>query len=545
MSKVDESELLLEIASINDYIENFELERKSGTKALKKKFHKEAVEGRNAYIKEKLELYEEYKRTVLVELENRSNVLLPLNKNESYNERKETLGKLQELLMYKNPNVSNNFKLGFYELIYAIKEETSFVELNEILDRFMDIFNNMGIKLTSKDFSYTMFTEEYFRTYLNTTEEAKRKEKFEKVYWECPKLVLEIRQNLLSILKKYEKNINEYAKKRETELVRENDVDLANIEEVYNLSRKSLEEDLNSDEYNILEDFLQGQHSINDYLKDSSTRTKIYDSFLSNGTYQDLSVEDKLKYKETMFDLYKALCVLKKYYKYEYIITDLIEKYKNRANVKSTFGNIEKEVDKDNKEREKLNKEYLKSCGIGFLAKENPDKQSLTKVKMNEIFDKTMTDFTTYDEAKISMNLDKSIKEGSNVHELFNVALSSYSYLARAFAEIYKEEPKYDLKQEVSDYIDFIYDPSANFLDGIFAFNNLDITETISNKYHLLGINITKEKMGKEEMDALLNDVSLINLIQNIENNTMSMENIKFICDVNKIKPINVEENLI
>ena len=74
--------------------------------------------------------------------------------------------------------------------------------------------------------------------------------------------------------------------------------------------------------------------------------------------------------------------------------------------------------------------------------------------------------------------LDKSIKEGANVHELFNVALSSYSYLARAFAEIYKEEPKYDLKQEVSDYIDFIYDPSANFLDGIFAFITPVITST-------------------------------------------------------------------
>ena len=110
---------------------------------------------------------------------------------------------------------------------------------------------------------------------------------------------------------------------------------------------------------------------------------------------------------------------------------------------------------------------------------------------MNEIFDKIMTDFTTYDEAKISMNLDQKIKEGSNVHELFNVALSSYSYLARAFAEIYKEEPNYDLKEEVANYIDFIYDPSANFLDGIFAFNNLDITETISNKYHMLGINVT------------------------------------------------------
>ena len=84
MSKVDESNLLLEIESINDYIDNFELERKSGTKALKQKFHKEAVEGRNAYVKEKIALYEEYKRILLVELENRTNILLPLNKNSNY-----------------------------------------------------------------------------------------------------------------------------------------------------------------------------------------------------------------------------------------------------------------------------------------------------------------------------------------------------------------------------------------------------------------------------------------------------------------------------
>ena len=75
MSRVDESNLLLEIESINDYIDNFELERKSGTKALKKKFHKEAVEGRNAYVKDKIDLYEEYNRILLVELENRVNVL--------------------------------------------------------------------------------------------------------------------------------------------------------------------------------------------------------------------------------------------------------------------------------------------------------------------------------------------------------------------------------------------------------------------------------------------------------------------------------------
>lgn len=545
MSKVDESDLVLEIASINDYIDNFELERKSGTKALKKKFHKEAVEGRNAYIKDKIDLYESNKRMVLLELENRCNVLLPLNKNESYKERKEKLDELQSLLIYKNPYISNNFKLGFYNLIYAIKEDTSLTELNDILDKYVAIFNKMSVVLTENDFSYTMHTKDYFDTYFSTTEEANRKEKFEKVYWECPKLVLEIRQSLLSILKKYEKNIDAYTKVREVELLKENDVDLNNVEEVYKLTRKSLEEDMQCDEYNILNDFLQGTHSITDYLKDSAVRTKVYDSFVVEGTYQDLSVEAKLKFNENIMDLYNTLNILKKYYKYEYIITDLIAKYNDRANVKGSFGNVEKELDKDNKEREKLNKEYLKSCGIGLFAKESVDKQNLAKVKMNELFDKTITDFNAYDEAKISMDLDKHLKEGANVHEMLMVALSSFSYLVRALTEINKENPEFDLEKEVKDYIDFVYDPNASFLDGIFVFNNLDIAEAINKKYHLLGINITKEKIDKEVIDSLLSDVSVICLIQCIENNPLSMENIKFICDFNKIKPFNIEENLI
>ena len=545
MSKVDESNLLLEIESINDYIDNFELERKSGTKALKKKFHKEAVEGRNAYVKEKIDLYEEYKRRLLVELENRTNILLPSNKTDNYNERKEKLRVIRELLIFKNPLISNNFKLGFYRLIYAIKDDTSFAELNEIIDQFIAIFKGMGVKLSANDFDYTMFTEAYFDVYFSTNVENQRKEQFEKIYWECPKLVVEIRQNMLKILKKYEKNINNYTKVRESELVKETEVDLANAEEVYALARKSLEEDINSDEYTILDDFIKGTHNVNDYLKDSNTRIKIYDSFVNNGTYQDLSVDDKLKFKDNIFDLYNTLNILKKYYKYEPIITDLIAKYNNRANVKGTFGNLEKEVDKNDKEREKLNKEYEKSCGKGLLAKEDPSKQSVIKVKSNELFDKILTDLASYDEAKISMDMDKNLKEGANVHDLFVMALASYSYLVKSLTEINAENPKFDLESEVEEYIDFVYDPSGKFLDGIFAFNNLDVPEAISNKYRLLGINISVEKLEKDAMDSLLNDVSFINLIQHIENNSITMENNKFICEVNKIKPIDLDANLI
>ena len=115
------------------------------------------------------------------------------------------------------------------------------------------------------------------------------------------------------------------------------------------------------------------------------------------------------------------------------------------------------------------------------------------------------------------------------------------SYLDRALKEINKEELNVDIEKEIDDYIDFVYDPNGNFLDGIFVFNKLDITETVSNKYKLLGLNISTEKVSKDGIDSLLNDVSLIYLIQNIENNILSMENIKFICDYNKIKPLDTE----
>ena len=127
---------------------------------------------------------------------------MPLNKNSNFEERKEKLKKLQDLLIYTNKFMSNNFKLGFYDLIYAIKEETSLSELNIILEKFQKSFEVMNVTLTIEDFKYTMFTEDYFNTYFETTDQNTRKKKFEKVYWECPEIVLEIRQNLLTILKK-------------------------------------------------------------------------------------------------------------------------------------------------------------------------------------------------------------------------------------------------------------------------------------------------------------------------------------------------------
>ena len=63
-----------------------------------------------------------------------------------------------------------------------------------------------------------------------------------------------------------------------------------------------------------------------------------------SGCYIDFPISKKIKdfisidkVKEAIKDLYKTLKYLKNYYKYEVIINDLIQKFKDRDNVKGNF----------------------------------------------------------------------------------------------------------------------------------------------------------------------------------------------------------------
>ena len=200
MEKVDKSKIVAEIANINKYIEEFELERKTGTKALKQKFHKNKVAERNIYVKEQIEHLTEYKNKIFEELKRRVNVLLPSNRNEYFTQEENKLESLKDLLIYSNKYMSDNFKIGLYDLTSKLVKNVSFDLLNDTIDKFISSFRAMNINLTIKDFSYTMYLKEYFETYFKTTDEVDRKEKFESIYWECPNLVDEIRSNMFNII---------------------------------------------------------------------------------------------------------------------------------------------------------------------------------------------------------------------------------------------------------------------------------------------------------------------------------------------------------
>ena len=545
MEKVDKSKIVAEIANINKYIEEFELERKTGTKALKQKFHKNKVAERNIYVKEQIEHLTEYKNKIFEELKRRVNVLLPSNRNEYFTQEENKLESLKDLLIYSNKYMSDNFKIGLYDLTSKLVKNVSFDLLNDTIDKFISSFRAMNINLTIKDFSYTMYLKEYFETYFKTTDEVDRKEKFESIYWECPNLVDEIRSNMFNIISRYKKEINIYTTNKLNDLLKENKIELSNLDEIYRLTREKYEDEMESDEYLLLQSFITGQYKIDDYLKGSAVRDKIYNTFVFSGKYDDLPVEEKIKYRDSMKDLYKTLKYLKTYYQYEFIVKDLIDKYLKKDSAKNDYLSAVKDLQADNKEREKINADYIKASGVGLFAKNDENKKTLLKVKMNEAFSKLNEDFGRYNEIKISYNLLDNVRDSSNIHELLMTALTSYNYLVSKIDEMNVENLSYDLEEEIDNYIKFLYDSNGDFIEGIFMSNSESIAEIISNKFKLLNIKIEKEQISKDAIDAILSDIGFINNVQNIENNRLSLENIKFICSINAIEPVKLKEEII
>ena len=161
---------------------------------------------------------------------------------------------------------------------------------------------------------------------------------------------------------------------------------------------------------------------------------------------------------------------------------------------------------------------------------------------MNELFDKICTSIESYNDLKISVNIEKTLNDASSVSDIINIALSSYSYLVKMLTQINEEETEIDIDKEISKYIGFVYDPNGLFTEGVFAFNNLDITTNIYNKFVLSGLKFNSERLKKENIDLLISDVSYINLILCSEDNTLSLENIKYLCDLNKIEPFSLKE---
>lgn len=537
-----------EISINSEHINTFKLELESGTKKMKEKFHKSAVKERNEYVEEQIKKFDKYQVEVYRLLKSRVNSLLPSDKSNHYDSLKKNIEKEKQVIVFNNSNYSIGFKLGIFKLISSIdiNDDVSLNMINNTFLNIIKIFDDASIKLSVSDFTYSMFTEKYMSVFLDNIEKNNRFEEvmkkcFDSIYWECPDIIKQLKLNFWSLLEKYEEKLKIYTDTVSYQLLQKTGYDKSTLIDKYlsNVNKYNLE--VSRDEFYNLESFLSKKKNVLDYLDGSATRVKNLDQFVIDGEFKD--IEDSSKFYDNMVELAHTLSVLKLYYRYEFIIKDIQDKYSKKDANKSVFANKLKEIKTEESKRKKLYNDYLKACGKNLFHKVNEEKIKSNKLAINEEILKLDTLYNELHDLEIVELINKKVNSTDSLYDLFSLSYESYYYLEKMFNEHFKDSDDYSFEEELNKYFDFIYSPYNDFLKKINGFSMVDVSSVITDKYRLLGINVTNDNISVDNLDSFMDSVNYVKFIDDILKGDLSFDDINVIVKFREFEPIEVPDD--
>ena len=515
-----------------DYLEKYQLETSEGTKKYKEKFYKNAVENRNTWVNEHIRGYSNYEEQVLSELKRRMTTLMPDDLNEEFDNRSKVLDDYLEAIICHNDTLDIGFRLKLDFLIASITEGVSLEYLNEVLKKYIDKFKDMGIDLVCDDFNYSVFTKEYMEAYfLNNKEDMLGK--FEKVFFECPNFIHHIKMCLKNIIVKNKITLETILLKKTDEKVQSSfNATNLNLFDDYLNFKDEFKWDYLRDSYNTLQLFL-GEKSIDDYLVDSDIRKKNYTKFYPN--YYELNYENKLKINDIFKDFYNTLEVLNDFYRYKFILDDMVKRYGSKESSKANFDNKLKELTTSDKLRIKLNKDYYDCFVSKLFRKAKPEKGKLIKLQINEEVNKLNNLYDELGDAYFNYLIGDKLNDASSIYEFYELSLHSFAYLKNIFEKQFIEEEDFNLEKEFERFINFIYNPYNQFMIKINALANYDVCKVLTDKFVISGLSITTDDIGVNGIELTTEIVEFIVRCNLIDDCFLDSKKLKFICDVSKL----------
>lgn len=551
MNKELQERIKKEIEINENHINNFPLETNTGTKKLKEKFHRKAVADRNLYIKKELFKFKDYQKETYRQLDDYVKKAFPKDNTQEYNNEKNNLEEILEIIPLIDDKISLEIKLGIAHIFYILSEkaESSLTDINQNIKEFLKILEQANVNITIDNFNYSPFTHKYMDVFLTNIDKDNfddiMQATFKEIYWECPELIMHIKRNLIMIVKRNRQALNLYSNKVTEEKLNQKGLTKETVLKVYQDKVLTLKNKMDKDEFLNLQMFLGKTRNIDDYIEGAPLRSKSFNQLVIKDTYQELSKEEKKVVDIESINLERHLEVLKEYYNYESIIKDLIEKFKKKDEAKTKYDVKLKEIESEEKNREKLYKDYLRAGGIGFLARKNETKMAEIKVRMKEKINQLSKLYEELEELEIDVNVGKYLTDGSSLYDVLITSLSSYLYIENILLEKFKDiDVDFNLSHYIKRYIKFIYNPSADFLHKITALLTYDIAEVISEKYALLGIHLEKEEISQDNIDGIISSVKIVTLINNIMQSNLNIDEMKLICDIKKIDYTLEEETL-
>lgn len=470
------------------------------------------IKNAKAYVKKALLMKQaalEYKKELLKVIHNRYYSLLIKDENEQIKIKESYLKDIKDKLYLLNDNDSYE-KSSLDKMLYDLKKfyKDDLVKANQNIEKTLNKFEVVGVKLESKDFNYKEEVNEYMTLFIKekNVDSVNLKELFDKLYWKCPNILENIYLNFRHLYFKNQKTFDKYYNNK----LKEANLDLLKINNTY----KEYLELQNKDIKKLQDKFLNNELDIKEY--DDNKINKLRDSLIIKSTTEDEENNSIQKLSYTLFEY-------KNYLRFKPVIDEVKKIYNEKNNNKNLTKSILKKINKCEKNIKKANRTFFK----------------LKEEKKRNIIEKNLQElkelYKEYDEDKFKEKIATKLNDDSTILdalELVNSYKINLSYILRSINEEIEDE---EIKKEEEILERFLVYPNNNLINNIAINDDTNVTTIILDKYKLMNINLSSEQLEETNIDIIISTVNKVLISDNLKKNKISYDTISSLCEMNKI----------
>ena len=490
--------------------------------------------------------YENYLENINSEIKRKAVKINSIQQNPKIDELYQQIKEMEKIKLL-DKNITSFEKMDLDEILFVLKRfyKNNLELINENIVKCLEKFKQVGIDLKEEDFNYSIYTKEYMKVLLEEMNNGdinstRVKENFEQIYWKCSEIITHIELNIRSLYLKNEKQIDKYFQDTRKDVLKEFEV--KENEEAYkkfNSLKSRWLKQKDKDSNLILKSFESKKEAPKDYEKIAVQGQ--YKKLLGMD-YDDIEADQIEEFNKNIFRLRDNLFEYKNFLKYKFIYDDILEIYNTKEKYGNVFNQKLKQIKKKEAELFKLNKKIEKqskhsSLILKIFNKINKNNNKLEK-RNSDANSKIMELKDIYrdlEQNKVKNIISNVLTDNSSIFDTLSLVKSFCSFLVDSVIKKYEDISQEDIETTIGEFWEFLDFPNMTIINNTTITENKDLSLVIKDKYNLCNIKISKEDLEEENLDKLINTTKIICNSYCLENSQITLEDIKFVLQVNKL----------
>lgn len=459
-------------------------------------------------VKELSTEYAEVQDTIIKTLKKRYEKALSVEKSNEIDNLEIRLNTIAKTLYLLSDEKTSYEKMELDKIIYKIGRyyKGNLENINEQIEQAILKFGSVGIDLELSDFNYSIYVEQYMKTFFEERTKGNinsniLKTKFEEVYWKCPDIIIHIELNLRNIYFVKQTQIDKYFAKERAKLLKQWEKTPKEILNSYLGIKLQKQDVIRKDKKTLLDRFVSGELNIANYTQDKIQGN--YSKILLPVMLSKIDTNQE-EVEKSILEFLNSLYEYKNYINFQYIIDDVKKYYKEKDKYKKSYEDTKKKIIDLEKKLKKLNK---KASSKGLFGKKKEVKQSAEQNQMILEIKKT---YKELDLNKFYNKVSTNLVDDSTIYDVLNLANSYYNYLANCMIENNKTITQEKIDEQIKNLDEFLKNPYNNIITNLAITDEKDVAMIIKDRYKLLSFNIEKEDFSAKSVD------NLISILENI-----------------------------